>query len=97
MKKSKIAEMPRTPANAMAEKEHEEKEDLEEMVRKGGYDLDDLIRAEEIKKDDGRMKYVKMAADKRAGAIRSIQDLHVAREALAMEKTKRNRYPKREK
>lgn len=95
MKKTKVAktdsDFARTPASSMAEKKPEKTE--EDHEREGTYDLDHLIRADEIRRDENRMKYVHRAADKKHTAIRSIQDLKVAGEALAH----KNRFPKREK
>jgi hypothetical protein len=107
MKKSKVAtksDLPRTSPEAMAPAKHERSE--EDMEREGHYDLDQLMRAEEIKGDEKRMSYVHKAVDKKSKAIRSIADLKVAGQALAHQKTEemkakagqprhKTRYPER--
>lgn len=108
MKKSKVVDtdLPRTPPEAMAAKQSERSE--EDMEREGHYDLDHLMRAEEIKGDESRMKYVHKAHEKKTKAMRSIADLKMAGQALAHEKQEamkekaaqprhKVRYPKREK
>lgn len=95
MKKSKVVQVSsdfaKTPASSMAPKKEEKSES--DFEREAEIDLDDLLRAEKIKADPERMKRILAAADKKAGSIRSIQDLKVAGEALAH----KARYPKREK
>ena len=93
--KSKVAkmesksddEMPKTPKEAMAEVKHDKSE--EDMCRDGEYDLDALLKAIEIKNDPKKMEYVNKAHDKKSTALRSIADLKMAGEALAMAKTKK--------
>lgn len=111
MKKSKIASMnsdlARTPKEAMAPKEIAPEKSDSDREREGEIDLDDLLRAEKIKLDPDRMKYVLKAHEKKSTAMRSIEDLKMASQALAhaeseMMKEKpaqprhKNRYPKRE-
>lgn len=89
MKKAKVAtpasDHPRTPTDSMAPIKYEPTED--DKIRDGGYDLDHLIRAEEIKGDDKKMEYVKKAHEKKTTQMRSIADLKVAGQALAHKKT----------
>ncbi len=82
MKASKIAstDLPRTPKNAMAPAAEKPEEDLE---RDGHFDLEHLMKAEEIKKDPLRMDYVHKAHEKKSAQMRSIADLKVAGQALA--------------
>lgn len=47
----------------------------EDMERDGKWDHDTLMRAEEIKGDQTRMKYAMKHAEKHAQAVKSIQDL----------------------
>lgn len=97
MKKSKVVQVSsdfaKTPASSMAPKEKDHEKSESDFEREAEIDLDDLLRAEKIKADPERMKRILAAADKKAGSIRSIQDLKVAGEALAH----KNRFPKREK
>lgn len=83
MKKSKLAAEPRVPKNAMAAKEEkdDEKEDAEEMARQGGWDLDTLLAAEEIKKNPEKMKFVMKALDKKEQGFKSIAELKMAYDA----------------
>jgi len=89
--KSKVAsmksKMASTPADAMAE-DKDEKSEMD-MAREGEYDLEALMKAFEIKNDEKRMEYVKKAHDKKTTALKSIEDLKMAGEALAMAKTKK--------
>lgn len=108
MKKSKVAEMPRTPKEAMAPKHPDSEKSEEDKLRDGEWDMDALMKAEEIKGDNGRMEYVHKAHEKRSKAMRSIADLKMAGQALAMQKQDemkakaaqprhKTRYPEREK
>lgn len=86
MKKAKVAssDLPRTPKDSMAPSKYEPTE--EDKIRDGNYDMDHLLKAEEIKADAERMKYVGKAHDKKTVAMRSIADLKVAAQALAQQK-----------
>ena len=108
MKKTKVADMelPRTTPAAMAAKDNEPSE--EEKLRNGEYDMDHLIKAEEIKNDPERMEFVHKAHAKKTVGMRSIADLKVAGQALAAQKTEevkakaaqprnKTRFPVREK
>lgn len=88
MKKSKVVsaekEMPKVPKEAMAAKEdsaEDKKEDAEEMLRQGKWDLDSILAAEEIKGDEKRMKYVMKAMETKEKGFRSIQELKDAYKA----------------
>ncbi len=109
MKKMKIASMksdlPRTPKEAMAPAKYEKTED--DMLRDGEYDMDHLMKAEDIKGDAKRMEYVHKAHAKKTTQMRSIADLKMASQALAHQTTEeakakaaqpriKARYPKRE-
>lgn len=87
MKKLSVADtsLARTPPQSMAPAPTPEPTE-EDMMRKGGYDLDSLMSAEDIKSDPKRMEYVHKAHGKKMTAMRSIQDLKVAGQALAMQK-----------
>lgn len=101
MKKSKVAmpksDLARTPPEAMAAKHVDSETSEEDKLRKGEWDLEDLMKAEEIKGDQGRMEYVHKAHAKKTTQMRSIADLKVAAEALAEKERQKIRYPKREK
>lgn len=110
MKKNKIAsmqsEMPRTPKDAMAPKIDKPEPDEDDKMRNGEYDMEHLLKAEDIKNDPDRMKYVGKAHDKKTVAMRSIADLKMASAALDSQKAEeikakaaqprhKTRYPKR--
>jgi hypothetical protein len=111
MKKSKIAsDLPRTSPAAMAPKnpDMQMEPSEEDKLRSGEYDLDHLMKAEDIKNDPEKMEYVHKAHAKKTVSMRSIADLKVAGQALAAQtqeaaKAKasqpreKTRYPKREK
>lgn len=91
MKKTKAAnknsELPRTPKDAMAPAEPlpvPQKTDMEKM-QDGNYDLDHLLKAEDIKADPEKMNWVQKAHDKKSTAMRSIADLKMASQALAQQ------------
>lgn len=88
MKKNKIASMEstlaKTPKEAMAPVKYEKTE--EDMCMAGECDLDHLMRAEDIKKDEKRMAYVHKAHEKKTTAMKSIADLKMASQALAHKK-----------
>lgn len=88
MKKSKIADMPRTSAAAMSPKHVDAKDERseEDKLRSGEYDLDHLMRAEDIKNDPEKMEYVHKAHAKKTTQLRSIADLKMAGQALAAKK-----------
>lgn len=94
MKKQKMAtpavgDFPRTSKEAMAPAAPPAPERSEEdKVRDGGYDLDHLMRAEEIKADPDKMAYVMKAHAKKTTAMRSIADLKNAGQALAASQSK---------
>lgn len=83
MKKSIDTTLPRTPKNAMADKPEPDEDD---KMRNGEYDMDHLLKAEDIKNDPDRMKYVAKAHDKKTVAMRSIADLKIAGQALASQR-----------
>lgn len=89
MKKAKIVnDMPRTPAAAMAPKEPPTPEKTEEdRLRDGDYDMEHLMRAEDIKADPKRMEYVQKAHAKKTTQMRSIADLKMAGAALDQQKS----------
>lgn len=112
MKPSKIAkqdsELARTSKEAMAPKHVDDEQSEEDKIRKGEWDLEDLMKAEAIKGDQGRMEYVHKAHAKKSAAMRSIADLKMAGQALAQQKSDqikakaaqprhKNRFPAREK
>lgn len=88
MKKAAAKEEPQAPAadkapvNPMAPAE-----DSDEAKRsKAKYDMEDLLRAEDIKKDPERMKHVKKHAEDHLTKVRSIADLKDLAEALPKKK-----------
>lgn len=82
MRKAKVADMARTSPSAMAPAPAPEPSE-DDKIQSGGYDLDHLMRAEEIKADPKKMEYVHKAHKKKMTAMRSIQDLKDAAQALA--------------
>lgn len=88
MKKSKakdfMADMPRTPPGSMAPAQPMPTE--EDKMRSGEMDLDHLLRAEDIKQNPDKMKYVAKAHEKRTTSMRSLGDLKMAAQALAHKK-----------
>lgn len=88
MKKVKIAsEMPRTPPASMAPKMDKPEPDEDDLMRNGEYDMEHLLKAEDIKNDPDKMKYVQKAHAKKSTQMRSIADLKVAGAALDQQKT----------
>jgi hypothetical protein len=89
MKKTKIASMssdlPKTPPGSMAAAKEKMEESEEDKMRSADYDLDHLMKAEDIKNDPDKMAYVQKAHAKRTVAMRSIGDLKEASAALAHE------------
>lgn len=67
------AEKQAVTSDSFAPAKHEKSESDKE--REGDYDLDHLLRAEEIKGDEDRMKYVRKAHGKKHKALTSIAEL----------------------
>lgn len=89
MKKNKIAapDMPRTSPAAMAPKTDVPEPDEDSLMRAGEYDMDHLMKAEDIKNDPEKMKYVQKAHAKKTTQMRSIADLKTAGAALDQQKS----------
>lgn len=101
MKKHKIADMksdlPKLPKEAPAPKPLPADEAESEKMRLAEMDLDHLMKAHDIQMDSERMERVGKVHGKRMGAMRSIADLKLAGQALALKTSEKARYPKREK
>lgn len=89
--KAHHGDMPKVGPEAMAPKEDDDEKKYEQ---EGHWDLDQLMRAEEIRQDPKRMKYVHKAHEKKFSALRSIADLKAVADMKAMEAANAKKFKK---